>query len=232
MKIKKSLRIILAFTTILLVCSSVSFGAIIANGTVSFNNTGGLVTYTGGAGGVNTATQVSIPVPNGTTIFEQIVGLNPTYLGAPNSFAPGGTTPEAIGRDIVFTDAHAYTFDMTFGFLPTFQFSIQDSPSDRFQFVASSGQKQGSSFGGANFLNVIYQGTFSDSGGTYISAPASLSLSFNQSGGITGAVAYSGTFATPPQTGVPEPATMVIIGSALIGLGLMQASVSPAKKFQ
>src|SRR5258708_32281845 len=104
-----------------------------ANGSIAFNNSGGTITYTGG-GGVNTATTVSIPVPNGTglacTVCEQISGINATYQGIQNDFAPGGHTPEAIGDDIRFEGGGTpYTFDMSFATLPTFQFSFQYIPS-------------------------------------------------------------------------------------------------------
>jgi len=206
----------------MLVCSSVSFAAV-ANGSVSFNNNGGTITYSGGAGGVDTATTVNIPIPNGTTIFEQITGVNPTYLGQPNVFfSPGGLTPEPLGRDVVFVAPNAYSFDMTFVVLPKFEFTLQDSPTDRFQFQATSGAKLGFNFSNTNFLNVVYQGTFHDLGGFYSDAAASLSLSFNQTGGNSGTVAYSGTFATPPSNSIPEPATMGLFGSALVCLGMIR----------
>lgn len=60
----------------------------------------------------------------------------------------------------------------------------------------------------------------SGAGGT-----ASFTLTFNQTPPQTGGISDSGTFAIPPATpptGAPEPVTLAMIGSALVGLGLIR----------
>jgi hypothetical protein len=207
--------------------SSVSFAGILANGSFGFNSTGGTVTYTG-AGLISTATTISIPVPNSsgascgvaTNVCEQITSIPSTYLTLQNDFATGGHTPLAINNDIQFNN---YTFDLSFATLPIFTFTPTTVPADRFTFTATFAQKSGADLGGGgSFLNVTYIGVFSDAGGTYDPQGAALSLTFNQTGGATGTVTYAGTFATPPTpgTGTPEPATMAMLGSALVALGV------------
>jgi hypothetical protein len=203
--------------------SSVSFAGIVANGSFSFTNTGGLITYAPATPGLLiNATTVSIPAPTATGglcpgICEEINTIPPTYLAAQNDFAAGGNTPLAINQSVSFNN---YTFDLTFSSLPLFFFTTENG--NRFTFQATFGQKGTATIGNTDFLNVSYNGFFTDSLGLYNPGSASLSLSFNQTGGATGAVAYSGTFATPPQpgSGIPEPTTMAMLGSALVALGV------------
>lgn len=66
-------------------------------------------------------------------------------------------------------------------------------------------------------------GTFTSSAGA--GGSASFTLTFNQTPPLIGGISDSGTFAIPPATppsGVPEPATLATIGSALVGLGLLR----------
>ena len=65
--------------------------------------------------------------------------------------------------------------------------------------------------------------------GNYVTGTGGLSsftLTFNQTPPQTGGISDSGTFAIPPATapGTPEPATLALIGSALIALGATRRS--------
>jgi hypothetical protein len=139
------------------------------------------------------------------------------YLGNPNDFANSpcaGLTPLPTGSAITFND---YTLDLTFASLPILTWGGE------YTFTASSGLKVDTVVGGGESVAVYYAGTFSDSGTNYNATPASVTLSFEQDGGPTATVDFSGTFADPPESApTPEPATLALLGSALIGLGTVR----------
>lgn len=215
-----------AAAAVLLALCSPGFGATIANGTFGFGGTGGVITYTP-SGSILNATTITIPTPNastacgiGTNVCDQITSIPATYLTLQNDFDTGGNTPLNILDDVTFDN---YAFDLTFGNLPVLHFTTQNS--DRFTFTATSAQKNLSALGSSSFVNVAYLGNFADSQGFYDPALGSLAITFSQTGGNTGTVGYSATFATPPlptpPTQTPEPTTMAMMGGALIGLGLV-----------
>jgi hypothetical protein len=63
-------------------------------------------------------------------------------------------------------------------------------------------------------------------GGSYVSGsgPSSFTISFNQNPAGTGSISDSATFSIPPAAppGTPEPASMVLMGSALVGLAMIR----------
>jgi hypothetical protein len=82
---------------------------------------------------------------------------------------------------------------------------------------SDNGNCPGSNCGG--FLDVFILGTYSGLGGLD-PTPTSFRISFTETGG---SISASGTLASPatPPPGVPEPATLTLFGSALVGLGLI-----------
>ena len=75
---------------------------------------------------------------------------------------------------------------------------------------------------GPNELTVDIAGTFTDGSSFFDTNSANVELSFGQAKGV-GAISVEGTFDTPPAPTdpAPEPATMGLLGSALIGLGII-----------
>lgn len=211
---KTILKNSLLSTVVILAFSTASAMAGTANATFTFNMNG-TITYTPGGGALSGATSIALPTD------LTISSIPAMYLGNQNDFASGGATPLPVSDHVTFTD---YNLDLSFLSLPVLTFTTEDG--GLFSFTASSGQKSTATLGNSTFLNIYYFGTFHDSGSTaaYDDANASLSFSFNQSGGSTGAVGGSATFATPPAppNTTPEPTTMVLMGSAFVGLGVLR----------
>jgi len=87
---------------------------------------------------------------------------------------------------------------------------------DRYSYVITAFTRTTT---GTDTVTYLTNGTFSDGGGVFDTAPASMQLQINQAGA---SISASGTFATPNQFNLtPEPASMVLFGSALVGLSLM-----------
>jgi hypothetical protein len=181
----------------------------IANATFSFNKTGS-VSYTG----TNLGTSTSITLP--ATLNVDDVPL--TYLGSPNDFLGESVLGSVMISPLAIT---GYTVGVTSPFvqLAFLSFASGTMPSDRFTFDAQT--VRGISGNADLQLQLIFTGLFNDSLGEYTSGElASVSLIFT-SDSPTSAIGFAGTFSTPPQpSDVPEPATMALLGGALLVVGV------------
>jgi len=176
--------------------ASLASASVLAFGSVSFTDT--IVSYTG----VNLASATSVTaMPAGiiTSTFGDFVGLTPI--------------PSA-------TVINPFTFNIPLGTYPLFISWGDGTNNTRFTFsvvTTSVGHVS------TNDLEVAADGIFQDSLGTYTTSGGSVILSLTQTGGPGGAISMSGTFATPPEfTLVPEPGYMLLIGGALVALGVLR----------
>ena len=227
MKFDNIVKLFAPAVVLLAISIPASASLVNANADFAIGFTGTLSYNPGDPSGLLAATSITLP-SNTLVQGERITGLDSNYLGNPNDFCNSGDcsstlnglTPLFLGQTISLS---SQTLDLTGASLPTLTLS-STSPADPFTFTASSILVQRSHVGNADFVNVFYSGVFNDNGTIYNpNLPASLSFSFTQTGGASGSVSGSGTFATPPQappSGAPEPATMALMGSALVGLGM------------
>lgn len=175
---------------------------------------------------------VSIQLPDTMTVSS----LQDQYLGNANDFCTSGIdlcthsgpTPLTLGGALIFTsnwaddvNSNVRRIDLSGAHLPTLTFTSTNG--DVLTFATNGIIVTRSTTGGSTGVDVYYTGLLSDSLSVYTAGQvASLSLSFTQTGGPSGPVGAGGTFATPPAappTGTPEPTTMALFGSALVGLG-------------
>lgn len=179
------------------------------------------VTFTGN---LSTATSISF---NALTGFVTSVPSTYTPFGgtsAANDFntGPTGTTfgvgagfgVTFAGGGSVLDFSGAGVGNSTEGI--TLNFASNTNPANRYTFTASSGTITSQNDTG---LNIAFLGTFADSGGTFSTSPATVSLSIASSGVGQGSNVF--TFGTPPafaSTSVPEPSAILGI-LAVAGIG-------------
>ncbi len=196
------------------VTSSAQAGLITPNGTFAFTSVGTPPTYSG---------QNVTPLSSATTItftsVETITTTVPTsYLGNPNNLPVAAFTiispPPAVQYTVTINPA-----DTTLAVVNGTSLGLTDflsfGPSGNLKFDLQSIVWTANA--GANTLSFTALGTFHDDGGTFSSALASLSGTFTQVGGATGAVSGGFTFATPPQ--FPEPGSFTLMGIGAVGIG-------------
>ena len=192
---------------LLLAFSSLGTAGLVANGTFGFIPVG-----TVGSDNSDLLSSTTITMPG----IELINTIPPTAFGNPNDFVGLLSTGDTVTLSPL-------TLSLTTGDAPAVNilvFSSGTSPVGRFTFSAAT---ENISFTpSTRAVSLYFLGTFHDTQGVYDDAAASLTISLNQSAPQT-TINASGTFSTPPvpDTGAPEPATLAMMGSALIGLGVI-----------
>ncbi|MDX1927434.1 MAG: hypothetical protein SFV81_13010 [Pirellulaceae bacterium] len=196
--------------------SGTAQAGIMANGTINYVPFGSIsVGPTPGVTLLENASSITIPA---TLLVNNV---DATYLGLPNTFIAEGVLPLSIVSvsPLTLNVTNVNSAPTAVNFVNYLQFSSSTTPQYRFVYDMTS-ISWSNSPGSLSFLS---NGNFKDLIGEYNSAPASVSGAFTQTGGASGSINGSFTFATPPLnvSAVPEPGSFVIV-AALSGLGLLR----------
>jgi PEP-CTERM motif len=197
-----------AFLTavLILALSSTASAGIVANGSVAFSDF--VATYVGAT--LSVATSITLSNAAGT-----VTGATGTPFACPQS----GCTPvtsAAVTSPTPFTvPLSAYANYLVWGD------GTGGANNTRYTFSVTGGSTKSNIT--ANDLEITAVGTFHDTLGVYNDGTASLILNFTQSGGPGNAISGSGTIQTPQAFDLaPEPDTMLLLGGALLGIGLLR----------
>lgn len=198
-------KLLFAATAILAlaVAPAVKASPITPFGTFGFAGLGG-TSFTGST--IGSATSVTIPAG----IF--INNTPATYLGHPNIFVPIDFTIDSSAvNPTTLSVSNINGAPVTYGGVSGLvDYLTWTGSGDTYFFTLNSGTWTSSASTNLSFVGL---GTFTDLNGTYISGPAEISLGFTN----TGSTNYSGTFEVPPPPKVPEPSSLVLLGSGLLG---------------
>lgn len=225
----KTLAKLVLILGVVMASSTCALASTIPNVEFGFIGFGSPLVYNGsGPSDLLSATYVVLPatevVNETTTPFDGKLNLFSNLAAPPLGTPLAAFTPVTLSTDTLYIDFTGPLPTITFGSNPspgvfyTFSFTPSTAPGDQ-------AMTRGPSAGGGEELTLYYLGLFKDTSGSPFydngsggsGTLASLAFVFQESSG--GSLNFSGLFEDPPEPPVtPEPATMSLIGSSLIGL--------------